>query len=501
MKSKKNPPLAGLSDYFFSSTWILNLGVVPLLRFSVLRFLPILVALRCRFSSVTRVLETIIFLLKTTVGRQIASLRRANLTLLRQAVKIFTLIMLGASPLYAADSILLALGEHREIKVLDLEHYANGNREVLSLHHDQAAQTLLLRGETQGYSELIVRSLHTGEKRYHVYVLSKKQHLEIYQLADAFQGMGLRVLPEGLRLKVQGTIKTKEDYLRLHRLNAKHHTGLSLQVKLGEQLQKNLLAELYRNFYQHYADSIECSVEGIHLRCQFSTDHQIPEEVTTHYRESWFVSFSRVPGQSARSNYRVKMKLIQVERLDGQEISFGLDGLNLSWGEIYRKSVASIIQEKQTYLQARNIKLSTLADPETLLRLGTQAEIKIGAEIPYSQAQGNLGQTHTKWKFAGLKVEVKLERNANQYQISYKTGFTRPDGDAVAGNQESATLFVPLDTPLPLFQVHFQTIGEQERGIPYLKDIPILGHLFKSSTKERNYKTLTGVIQIERESF
>jgi hypothetical protein len=505
LSAKKSLHKGGFKNIYFCSTWILNLGVVPLLRLTTFLFWPIFVFLRWRRFSVTRVLETITLLLTTALQQLITTFRRANIALNLSSVKDFALLcalsLFTPLSVTAQENVLLALGEHREISVLDLEHFINGNREVLNVHHDKERNVLILRGAMQGFSELIMKRQSASEERLAVFVLSKRDHLELYQMAEVFESMNLKVTPRGLNLHVRGVVHTQAHYRRLHQVIKDFPHSLDLQITLSEKLQKSLIAKVYQRFFDHFADSISCEFETLWLHCRFDEAHEIPAKELEELKEKDFVHFRTKIGQSGQANYRIKLKLVQLEQTDGRELSLGLDGLNLSWADVFYRSIRSIVEEKRIILRDQNVEISTLAEPETLVQLGSKAMLKIGSEIPFSQVQTQTGATQTQWKFAGLQVDLDLQRKGNHYQINYKTGFTRPDGEAISGNRESSTILVPLGRPMAIFNIHFQSIGVSDSGFPVLKNIPLLKHLFGSSSKQRTYKSLTGVLSLERENL
>jgi hypothetical protein len=494
MGQKKGLLKEGQNVNYFCSTWILNFGVVPLFLLATFRFCPIFVFLRSLRFSVTRVLDTITQLLTT--------LSRATLALPRQAVKGFAVLLsllgLFCQVSLASETMVLAIGEHREIKALNLSHYINGNREVLSILHQEEQETLILRGSMQGYSELILHDSNGAARRVSIYVLSKRKHLEIYELAENFTGMGLKVTPTGLGLELKGVVKTINDYRLLHRLIAQHGELLKLELSLDPALSQQIIGHIYRRAFEQFADSIACEVIEHLVECSMEDGHSLSDPLAQEFNKEWFVRIRQRGSSYGVTNYRIKLKLVQLEQTDGRELSLGLDGLDLRYSDLFNRSMRSIIEDNRILLRDKGMSLSTLAEPETLLQLDSKATLKIGAEIPYSTAQPTSGASHTQWKFAGLTIELKLERRNNHYQLAYSTGFTRPDGQSVSGNRESSTLFIPLDTPIELFRINYQSIGKLESGVPWLKEIPLLGLLFSSSSNEATYKNLTGVITLER---
>jgi type II secretory pathway component HofQ len=187
-----------------------------------------------------------------------------------------------------------------------------------------------------------------------------------------------------------------------------------------------------------------------------------------------------------------------MEQMDGRQINLGLSQLNTRLGDLFQTGISSVITNNELVLKENNIQLSSLAEPEAIVQSGQEVSLDIGSDIPYASSSLH-GAAQTQWKFAGLKIKVKLVRRGNALRVSYSTSFTRPSqGQTISGNRESSTLMVPLNIPLQLFQVSFQTLGEQKQNIPILGSIPILGKIFSSTGSQANYKNITGVLQIEK---
>ncbi len=488
-------------NYFFSSTWILNFGVVPLLRFCAFLLFPEPTSLRERLFSVTRVLETIFLPLQASLSQHFMLLSRRTLTSSAQAVKVCLLLFFSTPLVIASQNIILSHGEHKLLSVPGLVNFTNGNKDVLGHHHDSAKKTLLLKGQKLGFSEILVWKEDKSQETWRVYVLSKRQHLELYQLVQIFEDMELETHVNGLKVTLKGEITKLTDYQKIHGLKETHGDKLDLEVTLSKELDKTIKARVLRVFFDHYVDSIQCQTQSYQIECVYPADRSIPEKDLERLEKEWKVRFRNRLDESAHANYRVRLKLIQFEQTDGKELSLGLDGLNLTWGDLFQRNFRSIVESNLALLRSHRVEASTLAEPEALVKLGSQAKLKIGSEIPYTQTS-QTGAMDTQWKFAGLEVEIELKRAGPHYEIVYTTGFTRPDsGSAVSGNRESSTILIPLDQPLTLFQIHFQSLGKRDTGFPVLKDIPLLGLLFGSSSDERTYKNLTGVIQIEKLSF
>jgi type II secretory pathway component GspD/PulD (secretin) len=143
------------------------------------------------------------------------------------------------------------------------------------------------------------------------------------------------------------------------------------------------------------------------------------------------------------------------------------------------------------------VSISTLAEPEIVLRPEVPGEIQIGSEIPFS-----VNKNTTAWKFAGLKIKINLENMGDQLKINFETELTQPamtsiNQASVSGTISKSSVIVSLNRPSKIFQVSLRTQGTQTDKMPLLSAIPILGELFKSKSKQDNFKTITGIIEVK----
>ena len=159
-----------------------------------------------------------------------------------------------------------------------------------------------------------------------------------------------------------------------------------------------------------------------------------------------------------------------------------------------------IISENRVLLAQKKVKISTLAEPHTLVRPLQVAEMQIGADIPFKNINTNNVQS-TDWKFAGLKIKIILENYGEKIKITYETELTQPAGDAngvasIGGNKEKSSVIINLKTAVKIFQMSLKTEGKATDQMPFLNAIPIIGELFKSKSNQNNFKTISGIIEV-----
>src|SRR5690606_28084069 len=109
-------------------------------------------------------------------------------------------------------------------------------------------------------------------------------------------------------------------------------------------------------------------------------------------------------------NYRLRLKLIQLERMDGREIHLGLDKLHAKLSDLFDFGLRKLIDENHVFLSKSKMNLSSLAEPEMIVNLQTPQLIEIGAQIPYQNIaqQGSAVIAPIDWRFAGLRIKTKI---------------------------------------------------------------------------------------------
>ncbi|MCK5072583.1 MAG: hypothetical protein KAQ98_04095 [Bacteriovoracaceae bacterium] len=485
-------------------TWISNFGVVPLFLSAFFLLMPALLLLLFLFDFVTLVLDTICNLLKIDIhacGIKYLPLRTQTVkALMFSTVIIITTIThstaFGKTNSY--ENIIISKGEHREFKIKSLVKFSVGNNEIISQKFYPKKGTMLIKGKKMGYTELVVWHAKNKTKRFRIYVLSKIAQMKILHLAETLKAMNLSVDISGTMIQAKGVIDSMDDLRLIKKLIKNNNKNLHLKVTLHDDLRNLIIGVVYKEFFDEYIESISCKSDAIEIICQYDKDYSPPPEIKNYLKKNYLVSFIPVSSKSKKKNFLVKLKLIQMEKLDGEEFSLGLSQLSGNLGELFQNGIKSVLEKNSFILSNRNIHLSTLAEPETLLRPGKETLIEVGAQIPY-QLSGNSEQVpHINWKFAGLRVVLTLQRQNRDYVIKFQTEFSRPaPNGGISGNKENSWAILRAGHPLQLFQIGLKTEGKSTYSFPWLSKIPILGNIFKSKSSQSNYKRITGVIILE----
>lgn len=517
-RSKSFGPL--LKNYFAfgaalafgaASKWIANFGVVPLFLLAAFLLAPAFFAFLNLLFSVTHVLETIGQLLynryiRDGINSNILILYRNQkfkpyfLPIFNPCVKgIFSFLFLIPTLSWSSDFIL-SRGQSMELQLPRMEKFNIGNKDVLSYRFNENNKTLLIRGSKLGTSEILV--WEKGESRplsHQVSVISKVQEVKFLHLAQLLSALELtsKVVPP--HLKVSGELKTLSQYQQYKKIQSAQEAVILDETTLASSLKKDIFAEIYQVFFSSYKDSINCQAHTSVITCFYSSSDGPLDALKKHLSGKYQIDFVEINEQKLQKNYSFKLKLIQIEQLDGEELRLGLEQLSSSLGELLHVPINRIVEKNSVLLANKKVQVSTLAEPVGIIRPQTPAEFQVGADIPYSVTSKD-GVTNTEWQFAGLKVLLKLENFGEKLKIDYETSLSRPsdqnDG-AISGNKNKSSLTLNLNEAIQLFQITLKTEANTTERFPFISRIPILGELFKSKSSQNNYKMITAILEVQ----
>ena len=500
-----------LENYFFSVfSWIANLGVVPLFRFAVFLTFPPLFLLRDLLDSVTFEFETIFNSLSSIYHRKylkfIASCE--FLYIKTHSVKILIALtgliymIFPQTTLCAADlsrQIVISIGQHHELNLGKIKKFTFANPTIVSHKYIDKSGILLIKGKKLGFTELLIWNKNKKKEKFSIYILSKKQHLKLAYLVNIFSTMGLTSQINGNLIISKGVISKLSDYLLLKQLITQYNNKLHLEILLSSNLKKILLGKIYKHFYDEYIDNVQCNFENINIFCKYSNNYKMSTTTKKYLKKNLFVNLMPIKQYSEEANFLAKLQLIKIERSDGREFSIGLDQVSSSLISILTGNNIHLLNQERIIFKDQHFKLETIARPETVLRLGHDAHLSIGDSIPYTSSSPNGQGSITSWKFAGIKIHLKLFKYAKKYVVQYSTEFTNPSDNKkrISGSLESSSISVDLEKPYVLFQIGYKANAKSSKKIPFLGDIPFLGELFSSTTLNDNYKKITGILYLQ----
>jgi hypothetical protein len=482
-------------------SWMANLGVVPLFLLAAFLFAPIALCFALRRFSVTAVLEAID--ISSRNKTHLAILKLLNITKGRFFVKGFFLAHIALSfPAQATIStgalsdVVLAKGEQRELGFEGIKKFSVGNSDIISYKLNAKSSKLLIKGKKVGFTDLIIWN-KKGKETISIYVLSREKFLKTFQIAEALKNLNLTIDIKGPIMTATGVISDFSDYLYLQKIKRQYENQVFLRINLDPKLRNHIIGQIYKKLFANGHSNVSCQVDWLEIICFYegSSKSEFLKQLAAYYQVSFIQQNSRL----LQKNFRLKFKLIQLERMDGREIHLGLDKLQSNLMDFFENGIRNLVEQNSLFLQKYQMDLSSLAEPEMIINLDTPQLIEIGTQIPFQ----NISTQNTniiapiEWRFAGLKIKTKITESQGRPFLKFHTEFTRPSEQGIGGSKEVSSVLLDVGVPIKIFQIGLQTISKDRKGIPFISDVPILKHLFESKSDQKTYKQIYGYVILE----
>ncbi len=497
-----------MNAYF---TWIGNFGVVPLFLLDAFLFAPMAFFLFSLRVVVTLVLDTIKILQNFKLTLIINSIDRYNhekLTNLSQCVKNYS-----HKPLKIHRFILVW------VCLFHNHAMANSGVTVKSIPVNQSIMENW--GEVQNFQikdpNLLKADYHSKTKNFTLF--GKKSGSTLLRLffknqtpkeviiqihdqqneKDWHRKLKLSTISSESNHFINGEIHTLKDYTHFYLLSKTQKKFRTENIELSQSLQKTLWLAIYKEFLTAGYYFIKCQFNGFYLHCVNNGQKSLPQELKNSMLEKWAIQFFELPKNSFNSNFEIKLKIIQIENTAGNDIHLGLDQLSSSLSDFFHFPLLEIVGKNQVLLNSMKLEMNVLSEPKIQTITNYENIISVGSEIPFHIKSDN-GKNSVVFKFAGLKVKMKILENHKNFILEYETELSKPESfgeqTAISGNkQQSSVIINPGDT-LKLFEIEFITSNKNLSQFPGLSSIPLLGKIFQSQSDRETYKKIVGLIQV-----
>jgi hypothetical protein len=475
--------------------WIANFGVVPLFLLAAFLFLPAALTLFFLIILVFLVFEPIptsnVFLYFES--KFIPS--KLNL------VKIMLwgmLFLLSAQQCVNAETIFLGKGQQKQVNLLKSGTFSIGNPEVLGYQLLPNSRKLLIKGQKIGFSDIISDD-GIQKKTIQVYVLDKRSQLKTKQLINTLRRNNISFEIYGGIVQIKGIINNLNKYFLIKSL--KKQKKVTIIAHLSPALRNELISIVYQNLMSLNFFDIHCKDFLIDIVCYSDLENKAIKPHLKHLKDKYKISFIHHKEQK-HQNFKVKLKFIQFERIDGREFSLGAYQLSTVGEEIFSKGAKALMNNNVINLSNTSINASTIAEPETFLIKNKPSVIQVGSEIGFQvqNATSNGNQlTQTDWKFAGFKLKLNLTEENSNLILNYSSEFTSPGVNTISGSKEKSSLKVKLNKPMHLFKIAFQSNNNENKSIPWISNVPILNKVLGSQKRAQSYKHIYGFIHITDE--
>ena len=200
-----------------------------------------------------------------------------------------------------------------------------------------------------------------------------------------------------------------------------------------------------------------------------------------------------------------------IGKFDGRVSSGTIGGLGGS-GLNYLLDIGGSTRASLKALASRD-RISILSTPRLMVKSGEEASIDVGTEVPTISSQStsplqsggtsNILQT-VQYRKTGILLNIKpvvYSDDRVDLELRQEVSEAQPLGSNAAVNSPaifnrsvSTSLSLKDGSAILIGGLMSQKNTDSDSGIPFLKDIPLLGHAFKSTTRNNNKTELVLMI-------
>lgn len=416
--------------------------------------------------------------------------------------------LLLAPPLHAENARTLSLGEQASLSVEPGTRFSVGNAEVIQVKATQlpgGRSLLLVKGKSQGYSDLILLA-DSGEKTSLAFrVVSKRQGAlakDGHRLLSAPAGVQLQ--PSGDGWVARGQTKNLDDWNVVKAIEDQGKGKVQNLLKLHPLERLRAESRIRALLTIGGIEGVEVRGAGNTLlltgdaRSQAEKERaeELGRQVVSGVRSEIRVPFER----GARLRFRAKI----LELLKGSAGALGLQwqegvpaALQVGTGTLK----ANLALEAALRLMEKKGQARLLSQPELLLNEKGVAELKVGGEIPIQLQTRHYSSVQ--WKPYGLLLRLELpgvSRGHARARITVEiTSLDPANGAAGVPAMRVSRMDTQVDMEVGKAVLLSGLMENRESrnlsGIPLLGDIPVLGELFRSRDFQKSRSELVILIE------
>lgn len=428
--------------------------------------------------------------------------------MLHKTILFFSLSFAIIAPALAENEVLtLAIGEQRSIPLERNTKFSLGNPEVLSAKPTELATgaLLLVKGKSQGYSDLLLLGSTGVQKTLRFRVVTKRQAAVGGDTQSFLSGKTeVRVTANGDGWMAKGKTKDIDEWNSLRVMEAQGKGRFHLMSRLHplERLKAEVgIQKLFAAAgFSHLAVVGAGNFILLKGNCRSDSEKKLAESLAAQIFQG-AVSQLRVPFESG-GRVRFRARILEVIKSGAKEVGLdweqGVPGM-LKVGKNFSKadfglSAALKLLEKRG--QAK-----VLSEPELLLNEKGAAELKVGGEIPIPlRSKYSSG---VQWKPYGLLLKLELpgmsDSLARAKILVEITSLDPANGvDGIPGMRVSrmeTQVDLSVGRPVLLSGLMDRREARAASLLPGLGDIPILGELFRSNNFQENRSELAILLE------
>lgn len=479
---------------YFSSLWIANLGVVPLFSLAFFLALPVDFSLFFLLILVCLVREPIS---NSFISVCIKLFRKEFLTFMLLVVKGISLIA-APSHLFATEidskEVFLGRGEQIELQLPTIKSFSVGNKEVIKHHFRPAKKTIIIKGKSIGFSDMVIWKTDKEKIVYRFYVTSKKEQLKKMERLQALKDTKLRVQVSGELTFVEGEITTLKEYFIVKSLQKQNAADLAFNLTVSESLRNSIYKKVYSAFLKEGAEYISCTTLSFNISCEFIAGKNRNLDLEKSIEAKYYIKFNNLFNNKLSENYHLKFSFYTLEARTSKDLSSGLDKIQARLADLGENSNL-VLQTENILAQEKDFSSKFTSTQSLKIIIGDPFNIRIGSEIPFQTTVRD--QVITSWRFSGLQIKGKLLVKNQNIFLKYESELSSPTEEGISGPFGKSTISLSDFSPQVLFSLKLNGDNQQYQGIPFFKDIPVLKSLFQTETSSLLHKMVLCILEVE----
>lgn len=479
----------------YLSLWIGNFGVVPWFSFLFFLFLPIFLSLRALLVLVCCVFEAMLY-----PFAKLLYLETRFLTSSAPIVKAFlftnlVLISYTKANTLKSDEFFISKGEQIEINIKDLGSFSIGNKEVITSKFYEAKAKLLVKGKSLGFSDLVIWKKNGSKRNVHFYVVSKREQLKTFQLANDFKSIGLQVKALAFELLVRGELKSLNALKMFNLYIARNKERVISMVSMSSTLKREVIKNIYLKLRGH-SEGLTCISSNTSFECLYD---KLEADFPTikNLKKRYNVTFLSRASSFISDNFLIEMKIIKTDDSNLSSLGLGLNKFGSTLSDFLNNGASALVKENNMLLSLEQVRSMVVSSPSIVTTIGRASKVQLGAEIPITTKHQN-GHSSTMFKFAGLQLQAKLELFHNKIRLGVTTELTYPSDKLVRGSKSESDFYPILGEYKKAFQISYTSSSHNIQGVPGLYKIPIIRHLFSLDNEQKSTQRLIGFIKVTR---
>lgn len=403
----------------------------------------------------------------------------------------FALLTPAASQLRIVE---LFTQEQRKITLPPHSTYSVTGSSIQVVRHPHQP-TLMIRGAQSGTSWISIhQSKTTTQFELRVLPPPTKGHGEnTYLRRIQAQLPWLETIIVGQKLQIRGELTTLDE---LKSFTAwRLPSDFEADVTIGQELLALLNSRI----------DTTCQLATLRILPTGEVQHQLSEACRKTTHEQWpkLSIFAQNPRTPESQHIHLQVYILKTEISHKQQLGLLLQSPTQISGDLTGAWAGAL--DAELHHRAEEGQLKILANPELVLKTGEEAELFSGTETAFKNQGKYFAQTE--WKSSGLIVKFKLNSGTHtsadlsiQAELSHRLPNEGGESPGFQSNRLKTRIDAELGFPHLLSGLKITEDEISSSGIPFLRDIPIIGALFGSSSFRKNTQELLILILPKNQS-